>query len=166
MRKQLKPQYGCEIECYIKGITSEINRIEGDMAIGVYIYLHTKDNGIYKSIELHTISEYFYPNESHSENKAQFEALIACLAWLNENGYTDKRIKIITDLKLLIDIMTGIFEIGMGRYVNSAKEAFEILPYFTNLKFCWVSSKYNEFAYNLAKKARIKAINNSIIDSI
>lgn len=90
--------------------------------------------------------------EWHSNNKAEFMAIIEALKWAT--GFNIRHVKIITDSKYVIDVLTGLKNAHLN--LNYIEAVRELVKKFESVKFEWISShagdKYNEEVDRLARK--------------
>ena len=92
-----------------------------------------------------------------SNNLAEYAALLSLLDYLIEAGLTDSDIEVRGNSKLVIEQMTGRWQIGQGFYVQAARQAERLATQFSNLRFLWVPRKYNHLADELSKSELTKA---------
>jgi ribonuclease HI len=111
------------------------------IGIGVVIY-----RGPVKIFQLSTSETLNTTN-----NVAEYKAFNACLLWLLRRGYTDKRIVIHSDSRMLVGQANGEMKLRSGSYMKEAEKAQRLLKKFTNLFVVWVPRGENLEADVLSK---------------
>jgi ribonuclease HI len=100
------------------------------------------------------------PGNGHgptSNNVAEYVALLALLDHFIEAGLTDCEIEVRGDSKLVVEQMTGNWQISQGLYVQTARQAQRRVSRFSNLRFLWIPREHNHLADALSKSELVKA---------
>ena len=88
-----------------------------------------------------------------SSNVAEYVALIEALKFLKVKGYTDEKIIVRGDSKLVIMQMSGRWKIKKGLYKEHALFALDLKQDFSDISFEWVSRDFNTTCDELAEHA-------------
>jgi ribonuclease HI len=86
-----------------------------------------------------------------TNNVAEYCGCIAAMKYLLHQKLEREEIIMRGDSKLVIHQMDGTWQIKEGAYVEYAKFARNLLPFFTNIKFEWVPRDRNTIADGLAR---------------
>jgi ribonuclease HI len=90
------------------------------------------------------------PTEHVTNNVAEFEAAVVALRWAYRAGHT--QILLYSDSKLLINIMTGVWEAGAPSYQSRYLRLQKALS-FLDVTWRWVPREENTHADALSRKA-------------
>jgi ribonuclease HI len=103
---------------------------------------------------IYEISKRFnIPSIDSTNNVAEYCACIASLKYLIHKSLNTHEIYAFGDSKLVINQMSGQWEIGEGKYAKYADMAKELLFQFPNIHFEWIPRELNHHADSLARKA-------------
>lgn len=134
--------------CYIDGACEPTNP-GGHMGIGAAVF----ENGV----SIYSYSQHVPLNPKNSNNVAEYSALLKLIDWLVEQELTDHEILVRGDSKLVVNQMSGQWNINSGLYAPFAYEATKKIRQFKNIRFEWIPREMNEFADELSKTEMKKA---------
>ena len=100
------------------------------------------------------------PKSKHgptSNNVAEYVALLALLDYFIEAGLTGCEIEVRGDSKLVVEQMTGNWQISQGLYVQASRQAQRLASRFSNLRFLLIPREQNYLADALSKSELVKA---------
>ncbi len=100
------------------------------------------------------LQEGFYvgTGETMSCNVAEYSGLARGLDFLKQKGFTDRKIVVRGDSKMVIKQMSGKWKIKKGLYVEAAVKAMLLAEQFANISFEWIPRWQNEICDELAEK--------------
>ena len=98
--------------------------------------------------------------EDMSSNVAEYHGLIRALQFLKQKRFTDKKIIVYGDSKLVIMQMIGKWKIKEGLYVEVAIKARRLVEEFSDLSFEWIPREENELCDCLSKIALDRPLDN------
>ena len=109
------------------------------------------------------LKEGFYVgnDSAMSCNVAEYEGLIYVLQFLKDKGFTDKKILVRGDSKLVINQMAGRWKIKQGLYFDSAIQAKALVEGFTDISFEWIPRDENTICDELAEDVLVTKSNCS-----
>ena len=93
------------------------------------------------------------PGIKTTNNMAEYCAAYASLKYLIHKDWQHLPITMRGDSTLVINQLSGKWQIGKGAYVDLAYKTQELLPLFTNIEFSWVYRSFNDIADKLSRKA-------------
>lgn len=91
-----------------------------------------------------------------SNNVAEYSALIHALKWLRDHDYTDARLILRGDSRLIINQINGVFKVKAIRIVELYKRAMELLSFFPDSHAEWIEREQNKEADLLSRIAYSK----------
>lgn len=130
------------IKVFCDGVMEPINP-GGYAAYGIVIL---KDD-----IELLREGKFVGSGSRISNNVAEYSGFIRVLEFLKEKNLCNEQITIHADSKLVIEQMSGNWQIRQGLYVPLALNALKLLKDFTNLRLQWIPREENGICDCLSK---------------
>ena len=88
-----------------------------------------------------------------SNNVAEYSGLCAALLWLLEKKLQQCTTKVLSDSRLLVNQMSGIWKSHEGLYTRRYVEAKRLSQEFTKLEFQWIPREQNGLADALSRQA-------------
>jgi ribonuclease HI len=106
-------------------------------------------------------SKIFFPvkgkEKETSNNVAEYCGFISILEYLLENNLNKESITIYGDSKLVIEQMSGNWQMRGGYYIPFAEKAKKLVKKFKKLTLLWIPRNENSIADELSKAELIKA---------
>jgi len=88
-----------------------------------------------------------------SNNLAEYTALFKALKELIKHGWQNEEVVIRSDSRLLINQMTGWWEVHGGLYYPAYAEAVRLASLFKKISFAWIPREKNQEADALSRRA-------------
>lgn len=103
-----------------------------------------------------------------TNNVAEYTALIRALEWLDENGYSSRRVEVKGDSQLVVSQMNGEFRVKNKQIIPLFQKAALLKKKFHDVSITWVPRKYNSEADKLSERAYNNALleNPGLLDRI
>lgn len=140
------------IEAYFDGCCEPINP-GGTASYGAVIFINKE--------RVWECSEIFFPEKGKekqtSNNVAEYCGFLSILKYLSENKLNKEKICVYGDSKLVIEQMSGNWQMRNGFYIPVAKEALTLLKSFSKIKLSWIPRDKNDIADELSKAELKKA---------
>ncbi len=143
------------IEVYFDGLCQPIN----PGGIACYAFLVRGVDGRLLHSDFGVVGEPMSPLATN--NVAEYTALIRALEWLDENGYTSRRIKVKGDSRLVVKQMNGEFKVKSKSIIPLFQKAAQLRKKFKDISITWVPRELNSEADKLSERA----YNNALIDN-
>lgn len=102
-------------------------------------------------VALFSGSEFFPESPQNSNNVAEYKALIFGLERLLSLGLADACIEVRGDSNLVIQQMSGNWQVKDGLYKPSAIEAVKLSTFFSNISYRFVRRELNTLADELSR---------------
>jgi len=140
-----------KIEIYCDGSCEPTNP-GGTSSYGFIIF--NNGNELYKESAIVT------KGKNSTNNVAEYAGLLNGLRWLYKNKLNENKVICYADSKLVIEQMSGRWQMKKGVYIPWALKCKDALPHFTDITFQWIPREENVTADFLSrselKKAGIK----------
>jgi ribonuclease HI len=88
-----------------------------------------------------------------SNNLAEYTALCKALKELINHGWQNEEVVVKSDSRLLVNQMTGWWEVHGGLYYPAYAEAVKLAQSFSKISFMWIPREENEEADALSRQA-------------
>jgi len=136
------------IKIYCDGACEPINP-GGTSSYGFVIY--NNGNEIYKESAIVT------KGKNSTNNVAEYAGLLNALRWLYKNKLNENKVICYADSKLVIEQMSGRWQMNKGVYISWAQKCKKAIQYFTDIAFQWIPREENNIADFLARAELKKA---------
>ena len=98
-----------------------------------------------------------------SNNVAEYSGLCAALRWLKGRKLQQRETVILSDSRLLVNQMNGLWKTHGGLYLRWNQEAQRLAQEFPRLRFQWVSREQNMQADTLSREAYARYSESKIV---
>ena len=115
---------------------------------------------IRNGLRIFSEGKYIGQGEDYSNNVAEYEGIIAIFDFLKKNNLENEKTLIYSDSKLVVNQMMGTWDIGSGRYRESALEAMQKMKGL-DVTLNWIPKSQNEICDSLAFEAAQEGVKNN-----